>query len=340
MSLDNVTARNENQTYDYSDNRRENGIHDQVNNISEPNFESDIIGLVDLRNNFPQNPIISYLNINSLRNKIFHLWEICDKAPVDILCIDETKIDPSFPDSQFHIDGYQFPPFRKDRDKNGGGKIVYVKNDLIAKRIDSFEGKNGEFICLEITISKKKWCVVFAYRPPRNINKNLFFKELSNNLNQITNKYENFMLIGDLNVDTLDKTKDTKNYFSEMCDTFSLTNLINGKTCFKSYEGTSVDVMLTNRPRSFYKTGIYETGISDHHKMILTLFRSHYAKLPPKTIEYRDYKRFYNENFLHDLDQELLKGEMYKGEKDEMFSTFFKIFRSVLDRHAPLKSKK
>ena len=163
VSLDNVTARNENQTYDYSDNRRENGIHDQVNNISEPNFESDIIGLVDLRNNFPQNPIISYLNINSLRNKIFHLREICDKAPVDILCIDETKIDPSFPDSQFHIDGYQFPPFRKDRDKNGGGKIVYVKNDLIAKRIDSFEGENGEFICLEIKISKKK-IYIFKYK--------------------------------------------------------------------------------------------------------------------------------------------------------------------------------
>ena len=40
-----------------------------------------------------------------------NLREFCFKTEVDILCIDETKIDPSYPDSQFHIDGYQFPPF-------------------------------------------------------------------------------------------------------------------------------------------------------------------------------------------------------------------------------------
>ena len=38
------------------------------------------------------------------------------------LCIDETKLDTSFPDSQFKIDGYQFPLFRKDRDSKDGGK--------------------------------------------------------------------------------------------------------------------------------------------------------------------------------------------------------------------------
>ena len=54
--------------------------------------------------------IISYLNINSLGNKIDQLRDICKKASVDILCIDETKIDSSFPDSQFYIEGYQFPP--------------------------------------------------------------------------------------------------------------------------------------------------------------------------------------------------------------------------------------
>ena len=52
-----------------------------------------------------------------------------------VLCIDETRLDESFPDAQFHMKGYQYPAFRKDRDKNGGEKIVYVKEGLIAKRI-------------------------------------------------------------------------------------------------------------------------------------------------------------------------------------------------------------
>ena len=49
-------------------------------------------------------------------------------------------------------------------------------------------------------------------------------------------------------------------------------------------------------------------------------------------------KKFNVTNFLRDLDQEIIQGEMYKYNKD-MYSTFSEIFRSVLDRHAPLNWK-
>ena len=51
-----------------------------------------------------------YLNINSLRNKIDYLTDTCNKSSLEIFCIDETKIDYLFPDSQFHIDDCQLPP--------------------------------------------------------------------------------------------------------------------------------------------------------------------------------------------------------------------------------------
>ena len=54
---------------------------------------------------------IGYLSINSLRNKLIDLREIMSKVSLDIACIDETKLDESFPDSQFHIENYQFPRF-------------------------------------------------------------------------------------------------------------------------------------------------------------------------------------------------------------------------------------
>ena len=79
--------------------------------------------MVNLRKTFSKNPILSYLNINSLEREFDKLQEFCFKTGVDIFCIDETKIDPSYSDSQFHIDGYQFPPFGKDRNKHGGGKM-------------------------------------------------------------------------------------------------------------------------------------------------------------------------------------------------------------------------
>ena len=85
--------------------------------------------------------------------------------------------------------------------------------------------------------------------------------------------------------------------------------------------------------------GILEISFSDHDKLILSVFRSCFIRIPPKTIEYRNYRNFNETIFLHDLDQELLKDEMYKS-NNEMYSSFTKVFRLVLDKDAPLKVKK
>ena len=101
-----------------------------------------------------KNPIVSYLNINHFENKVIHFREICHQALIDFICVDETKLDSSYPDSQFYIDGYQFPLFRIDRNKYRGGKIVYVREGFIAKKLVNLEGNISETICIEVTISK------------------------------------------------------------------------------------------------------------------------------------------------------------------------------------------
>ena len=138
------------------------------------NLESDVSGLINLREEFPNNPVIGYLNINSLGNQINYLSEVFLKCPINIVRIDETKIDPSFPDVQFHIDGHQFPSFCRDRNKKGERKILFVRESIIAKRMKQLEDKISEPICIELTFSMKKWLVVFAYRPPRNANRHTF----------------------------------------------------------------------------------------------------------------------------------------------------------------------
>ena len=58
----------------------------------------------------------------------------------------ETKLDDSFPDSQFEINGHQFPFPRKYRDNKGGGKIVFLKQGLIINRLKQLETKISETI--------------------------------------------------------------------------------------------------------------------------------------------------------------------------------------------------
>ena len=180
--------------------------------------------------------------------------------------------------------------------------MVFVRHSIIAKILGSLDGKETETIWIEVTISKKKWCITFAYRPPQNDNKVMFFNRLNFSLNQCVNKYDNIIVMGDLNIDISNKRKDNNDFLSDLCDTFSLQNIITGKTCHKSNAGTLIDIMLTNRPRSFHKTSIFETGISDHHKLVLSLFCSYFTRIPPKTVEYRKYKTFDKSRFLHDLD--------------------------------------
>ena len=82
-------------------------------NVSE-NFDSDLKKLKLLRVENDSSPIVAYLNINSLGDKINHFREICKKSSDDILCDDEAKLDSSYPGAQFQINYYQFPAVRRD----------------------------------------------------------------------------------------------------------------------------------------------------------------------------------------------------------------------------------
>ena len=85
------------------------------------------------------------------------------------------------------IGNYQFPPFTRNRNKRGGGKMVFIRKELLAKRLEDFETKSTETICIELVISKRKWCIIFTYRPPK-YDKKVFFQELSKTISQARNK--------------------------------------------------------------------------------------------------------------------------------------------------------
>ena len=99
--------------------------------------------------------IVGHLNINSLRNK-FESLKLIMKGNIDILVITESKLDDYFPASQFIIDGYA-PPFRVDKNKNSGGVIIYVRDDLPSRELKGHPTiTNFEYIFFEINLKKIK----------------------------------------------------------------------------------------------------------------------------------------------------------------------------------------
>ena len=113
---------------------------------------------------------------------------------------------------------------------------------------------------------QKTWCILFACRPP-DTNKT-FFDEIFFSLNKILGKYDSILPAGGWYIDELNPSSDLSNHLSDAKGIFNLTILVKKPTCFKSPNGTLIDLMLTNRPESFLKSQKFEIGSSYCHKLV------------------------------------------------------------------------
>ena len=123
---------------------------------------------------------------------------------------------------------------------------------------------------------------------------------------------------------------------NEFCDMYNLKFLIKKPTCFKNYlNPSSIDVVLTNRFRSFMNSQVIDTGLSDHHKMTITVLRMYVKKQVPTFIKYRDYKNFDNLRFHNELRQKLQE----VNTTNICYDTFENIFMDLLNANAKIKKK-
>ena len=111
----------------------------QDNSISDCTLPSNLVlndnSLRCLRSKHPNNITIAYLNINSVRSKLDQSNTYLGNA-ISILMIAETKLDETFPDSQFKIPGMK-KPYRFDVTANSGGLLVYIDANVSSKRLVS-----------------------------------------------------------------------------------------------------------------------------------------------------------------------------------------------------------
>ena len=141
--------------------------------------------------------------------------------------ISESKLDDSFPGSQFLIQGFG-KPFHLDRNRNGGGIMLLIRSDIPAKVI--FDDKNPfESFFVELNFRKKKSLLNCSYNPnDDNIESHL--NCLSRSIDSLSSKYENIILLGDFN-SCMDDSP-----MIGFCGTYKLRNLVKHPTCLKNPE--------------------------------------------------------------------------------------------------------
>ena len=207
--------------------------------------------------------------------------------------------------------------------------MLFISEGIPSKLLNADISFGIENLLVEINLRSKNWLISGSYNPHLNSIQN-HLVQLSKKFDFYSSKYENFIVLGDFNAEM------TNTHMEEFCSVYNFKSLIKDPTCFKNPEKpTTIDHILTNHPECFQHSGVYETGLSDSHRLTLTVLRVFHSKQNPKIIQYRDYKNFTNEHFRRDLLREL----SFQNVQPNEFDKFKFIASKLLNSHAPLKEK-
>ena len=121
---------------------------------SPKEFNDAKIGMKVMKENSPNKILVGHVNINSLRNKSEALQFIINRN-LDIILLLETKLDDSFPSAPFMLKNFGIP-YRLDTNSNGGGLLLYVREDIPSMFLKVKSGCNIESICVEVNLRKRK----------------------------------------------------------------------------------------------------------------------------------------------------------------------------------------
>ena len=243
--------------------------------------------------------------------------------------ISETKIDESFPQGNFLIDGFS-SPYWLDCDSKGGGIMLYIREDIPSNFIAS-DNKPIESLYVELNLQNVKMLINCSYNSHKaDIGNHL--AALNSFLGVHSTKYEKSFIMGDFKVEVDDPKMQT------FCKVYNFKSLIKQPTCYKnSVKPSCIDLMLTNIPRMFQSTCVIETGLPDFHLMTVTVLRKTFKKVRPRIINYRSFKHFSNGVFRVSFENNL-SNEVFVN-NDNGLERFCITAIDTLNKIAPIKEK-
>jgi len=199
-------------------------------------------------------------NINGLRSKLDYLQVELDPS-IDIIALNETKLDDVITDDDLTIPDFSI--FRADRNRHGGGIVLYLSHRIIFKaRLFTDSHQEIEDLTVNIIHNGKVGRLCCVYRPPSAPVQ--WLDDFKLFLLDVCNIDSDLFIFGDFNYDFLcaDKCKDLKNLLSS----FNLTQEVLHPTRTSPNSSTLLDPFIT-RSTNLSTTSLINVGLplaSDH----------------------------------------------------------------------------
>ena len=225
--------------------------------------------------------IIASLNIGSLVKHVDQLRVSMKNQTVDILAVNETRLDNTIDDSEIAISNYTLT--RRDRSRHGGGVAIYIRNPIQFKIRNDLKDDDLELLCIEINKPKMKPFLISTWYRPPNAPIELFEK-FNCILNKIESSHLESTITGDFNCNILaDVSDNNTKHLIELCDLCQYSQLITQPTRITASSSTLIDLILTNEPDKFVTSGVQHIGISDHSLIYTTRKHLSIPKQSPKS---------------------------------------------------------
>ena len=267
-------------------------------------------------------------------------------ATIDIFGVCETFLNQNTDDQTLTMPGYTHE--RKDRSDyddistsaNGGGVLIYIRDQLNYVRRHDLESNEIESIWIEIKLKNStSFLVSFVYRPPSS--KAEWSDKLSNQIEKSLAFTNEIYILGDINVDFKDGTySNTK--WKHVVETNDLHQLISKPTRVTAHSETIIVHIYVSTTEYVKDIFVPSISVSDHYLIQFTrsTYKSQFKRHDHKTIQYRSFNSFNEERFLSDLSDAMTALEISQTDSDENFANWTQTFMTIFDKHAPVKSKR
>ena len=201
---------------------------------------------------------LSIININAhqITNKVDII--AYEAHHHDIITVSETWLHKDSKKDSLKIDGFH-EPVRKDRNCDGGGVAIYVKNNLPCKHRQDLEIPDLEAVWVETYINNEKLLVGSFYRPP---SKPVAYWDLiDTSITQVSAEPLKFIVLGDFNSNFL---LNPSPHLLNIINHNSLKQLIDQPTRITEKTSTCLDLIITPSTEIISDSGVLEPICSDH----------------------------------------------------------------------------
>ena len=119
---------------------------------------------------------------------------------IDIISINETKLDHTKRDKQVPIEGFLL--LRQDRNRHGGGLAFYIRETVNCEHRTDIKTNNAELLCIEVKQKCTKPFIVMGwYRPTKYEHQTI--DEVETLLKSLDDEDKEVILMGDENCNDL-----------------------------------------------------------------------------------------------------------------------------------------